>query len=103
MQPDGNLQFHRGMDEYSYDGERFLSFDDTKDIWDAPAVAAFPTKKKWDKVQVLNEYTKGYLENECVDWLNKFLNFRKEKKGTDRTYDRSETKRQQYKTVLHVW
>uniref|UniRef100_A0A8C2BZT4 MHC class I-like antigen recognition-like domain-containing protein n=1 Tax=Cyprinus carpio TaxID=7962 RepID=A0A8C2BZT4_CYPCA len=37
--------------EFSYDGENFL---------------------KWNNVPILNQYTKGYLEKECVDWLKKF-------------------------------
>ncbi|RXN25233.1 MHC class I antigen [Labeo rohita] len=34
--------------------------------------AALPSKRKWDNVPILNQYTKGYLEKECVDWLNKY-------------------------------
>ncbi|ROL45688.1 H-2 class I histocompatibility antigen, L-D alpha chain [Anabarilius grahami] len=37
--------------------------------------SALPTKRKWDKVPILNQYTKGYLEKECVDWLNKFREY----------------------------
>uniref|UniRef100_A0A3Q1IMZ9 Ig-like domain-containing protein n=1 Tax=Anabas testudineus TaxID=64144 RepID=A0A3Q1IMZ9_ANATE len=74
-QPDNTLKFKRGMDMYSYDGNDFLSFDDANAVWVAPITAAEPTKRKWDEVQVLKEYTKGYLENECMDWLNKFKNY----------------------------
>lgn len=103
MRPDGNLVFHSGMDTYSYDGRNFLSFNDAQKKWEAEDVAANPTKEKWDGVKVLSDYTKGYLENECLDWLKKFLNFRNESVGTDRTYDCSETIRQRYKPVSHVW
>ncbi|XP_077091788.1 H-2 class I histocompatibility antigen, Q10 alpha chain-like isoform X1 [Siphateles boraxobius] len=69
------VKFSKGIDEYSYDGDNFLSFDDAASQWVAPVDAALPTKKKWDGVPILNQYTKGYLEKECVDWLNKFREY----------------------------
>ncbi|KAB5565279.1 hypothetical protein PHYPO_G00239320 [Pangasianodon hypophthalmus] len=75
---DGNVTFLRGVDEYSYDGAEFLSFDEVNSRWIAPVAAAEPTKRKWDDVPILNQYTKGYLEKECVDWLNKFMDYGKE-------------------------
>ncbi|XP_047461011.1 H-2 class I histocompatibility antigen, Q10 alpha chain-like [Mugil cephalus] len=72
VQADGSLRYHRGINTYGYDGNDFLSFDDIHSVWVAPTDAAVPTKRKWDDVQVLTEYTKGYLENECMDWLEKF-------------------------------
>ncbi|KAL7868704.1 hypothetical protein SRHO_G00100880 [Serrasalmus rhombeus] len=72
---DGKLKFLRGIDEYSYDGEGFLSFDDENMRWIAPVPEALPTKRKWDDVAILNQYTKGYLEKECVDWLIKFMQY----------------------------
>ncbi|XP_032396249.1 H-2 class I histocompatibility antigen, Q10 alpha chain-like [Etheostoma spectabile] len=72
---DGKMEFVRGTDMYSYDGNDFLSFDDSNSVWVAPTDAAVQTKRKWDEVQVLKEYTKGYLENECIDWLEKFVNY----------------------------
>uniref|UniRef100_A0A3P8YQY1 Ig-like domain-containing protein n=1 Tax=Esox lucius TaxID=8010 RepID=A0A3P8YQY1_ESOLU len=74
-QNDGTLRFIKGTDQYSYDGDDFLSFDDLTSQWVAPAVQALPTKRKWDGVQILNQYTKGYLEKECVDWLSKFMSY----------------------------
>ncbi|XP_017540654.2 class I histocompatibility antigen, F10 alpha chain-like isoform X2 [Pygocentrus nattereri] len=78
---DGNLTFLRGIDEYSYDGDEFLSFDDDNMRWIAPVAEALPTKRKWDDVAILNQYTKGYLERECVDWLTKFMQYGKEALG----------------------
>uniref|UniRef100_A0A8C2L1G2 Ig-like domain-containing protein n=1 Tax=Cyprinus carpio TaxID=7962 RepID=A0A8C2L1G2_CYPCA len=69
------VKFSKGIDEYSYDGANFLSFDDKESQWVAPVAAALPTKRKWDNVTILNQYTKGYLEKECVDWLNKFREY----------------------------
>uniref|UniRef100_A0A3B5Q634 Uncharacterized LOC106700434 n=1 Tax=Xiphophorus maculatus TaxID=8083 RepID=A0A3B5Q634_XIPMA len=77
-QPDGTMQFVRGMDMYNYDGNDFLSFDDDRQVWVAPIHAAEETKRKWDEVQVLKEYTKGYLEKECMEWMSKFRDFGKE-------------------------
>ncbi|XP_036001375.1 H-2 class I histocompatibility antigen, Q10 alpha chain [Fundulus heteroclitus] len=77
-QPDGTMKFVRGMDMYNYDGNDFLSFDDNHQVWVAPAPAALETKRKWDEVTVLKEYTKGYLEKECMDWMTKFKEFGKE-------------------------
>ncbi|XP_070403744.1 H-2 class I histocompatibility antigen, L-D alpha chain isoform X4 [Nothobranchius furzeri] len=37
-----------------------------------------PCKRKWDDVQVLKEYTKGYLEKECMGWMSKFRDYGKE-------------------------
>ncbi|XP_056597152.1 zinc-alpha-2-glycoprotein-like isoform X2 [Triplophysa dalaica] len=72
------VTFSRGIDQYSYDGDDFLSFDDKVSQWVAPVDAAVATKVKWDNVPILNQYTKGYLEKECVDWLNKFREYGQE-------------------------
>ncbi|XP_030003745.1 major histocompatibility complex class I-related gene protein-like isoform X3 [Sphaeramia orbicularis] len=71
----GSLEYSHGLDMYSYDGNDFLSFDDSSSVWVAPVKAAEQTKRKWDEVQVLKDYTKGYLEKECMDWLRKFLTY----------------------------
>ncbi|XP_029587655.1 major histocompatibility complex class I-related gene protein-like [Salmo trutta] len=75
QQSDGTLKFIKGIDQYSYDGDDFLAFDDVTMQWVAPVDQALPTKRKWDGVQILNQYTKGYLEKECVDWLSKFMEY----------------------------
>ncbi|XP_038581795.1 H-2 class I histocompatibility antigen, Q10 alpha chain-like [Micropterus salmoides] len=74
-QPDGTIRFRRGIDKYAYDGNDFLSFDDVDQVWVAPIEAAVLTKRKWDGVQVLKDYTKGYLEYECMEWLKKFVDY----------------------------
>ncbi|XP_066522960.1 zinc-alpha-2-glycoprotein-like [Hoplias malabaricus] len=74
----GERKFLSGIDEYSYDGSEFLSFDDESMRWIAPVPAAEQTKRKWDDVAILNQYTKGYLEKECVDWLTKFMEYGQE-------------------------
>ncbi|XP_036436896.1 class I histocompatibility antigen, F10 alpha chain-like [Colossoma macropomum] len=74
----GHVKFLKGIDEYSYDGSEFLSFDDDNMRWIAPVPEAESTKRKWDDVAILNQYTKGYLERECVDWLTKFMEYGEE-------------------------
>lgn len=86
--PDDIMKFHRGMDMYSYDGNDFLSFDDANSVWVAPSNEALPTKRKWDDVPVLKEYTKGYLENECMDWLRKFMAYGQKQLKESCMYDR---------------
>ncbi|KAL7868706.1 hypothetical protein SRHO_G00100900 [Serrasalmus rhombeus] len=75
---DGKHKFLKGVSDYGYDGSDFLSFDNENMRWIALVPEALPTKRKWDDVAILNQYTKGYLEKECVDWLTKFLEYRKE-------------------------
>ncbi|XP_062385630.1 class I histocompatibility antigen, F10 alpha chain-like isoform X2 [Sardina pilchardus] len=69
---DGAVKFVRGVDAYSYDGNDFLSFDDASMQWVAPVTEAVPTKQKWDGVPILNQYTKGYLEKECVEKFREY-------------------------------
>uniref|UniRef100_H3CCR3 Major histocompatibility complex class I ZEA n=1 Tax=Tetraodon nigroviridis TaxID=99883 RepID=H3CCR3_TETNG len=71
-------EFLHGIDMYSYDGESFLTFDEANENWVAPNDAALQTKRKWDDLQVLKEYTKVYLKKECVTWLERFLKYQKE-------------------------
>ncbi|XP_063042186.1 class I histocompatibility antigen, F10 alpha chain-like [Engraulis encrasicolus] len=72
---DGSLQFVKGVDEYSYDGIDFLSFDDDSLQWVAPVPEAFLTKHNWEGVPFLHLHTKSYLEKECVEWLDKFRTY----------------------------
>ncbi|KAG7257476.1 hypothetical protein CRUP_024092, partial [Coryphaenoides rupestris] len=52
---------------YSYDGDDFLSFDSDHKQWVAPMSEAVETKRKWDGIQQLNDYTDGYLHKECPE------------------------------------
>ncbi|XP_053301987.1 H-2 class I histocompatibility antigen, L-D alpha chain [Pleuronectes platessa] len=69
----GEVKFLEGKDTYSYDGAAFLHFDDKDGLWVSSSNAAKDTKRKWDEVQTLKDYTKGYLEKECLSWLNQFV------------------------------
>uniref|UniRef100_A0A3B1JIV4 Ig-like domain-containing protein n=1 Tax=Astyanax mexicanus TaxID=7994 RepID=A0A3B1JIV4_ASTMX len=74
----GEVKFLRGISEFGYDGSDFLSFDIENRLWITSVPQAEPTKTKWDSVAILGQYTKGYLEKECVLLLTKFLEYRKE-------------------------
>ncbi|KAL0199108.1 hypothetical protein M9458_007648, partial [Cirrhinus mrigala] len=76
VEQDGDeVKFSKGINEYGFDGEDLMFFDIKESQWVATVDAALPTKRKWDNVPILNQYTKGYLEKECVDWLNKFREY----------------------------
>uniref|UniRef100_A0AAZ1XKG6 MHC class I-like antigen recognition-like domain-containing protein n=1 Tax=Oreochromis aureus TaxID=47969 RepID=A0AAZ1XKG6_OREAU len=55
------LQFVRGVDKYTYDGDDFMSFDYVTLRWSAETEAAKTIADKWNAVTVLTEYTIGYL------------------------------------------
>ncbi|KAL1279109.1 hypothetical protein QQF64_025782 [Cirrhinus molitorella] len=74
-QEGGEIKFSKGINEYGYDGEDILSFNIKESQWVASVKAALPTKKKWDNIPTLHQYTKDYLEKECVDWLNEFREY----------------------------
>ncbi|RXN37864.1 MHC class I antigen [Labeo rohita] len=76
VEQDGDeVKFSKGINEYGFDGEDLMFFDIKESQWVATVDAALPTKRKWDNVPILNQYTKGYLEKECVDWLKKFREY----------------------------
>ncbi|XP_073719425.1 major histocompatibility complex class I-related gene protein isoform X2 [Misgurnus anguillicaudatus] len=76
IEKEGNeTSFSKGISEYAYDGENFLSFDDKTLQWVATVREAVITKNKWENMPYVNQYTKYYLEKECVDWLKKFLEY----------------------------
>ncbi|XP_077404491.1 major histocompatibility complex class I-related protein 1-like [Vanacampus margaritifer] len=77
LHPNGSLTFDGGVDTYSYDGQDFLSFDYEGPAWVATAPAALETKRKWDAVQLLKDYTRAYLDTECISWMKKFLEYQR--------------------------
>uniref|UniRef100_A0A669ES41 Ig-like domain-containing protein n=1 Tax=Oreochromis niloticus TaxID=8128 RepID=A0A669ES41_ORENI len=67
------LRFVRGADKYAYDGDDLMSFDYVTLGWSAATEAAKPIADKWNGVTVLREYTNGYLRDECIGWLTRFV------------------------------
>ncbi|XP_060763907.1 BOLA class I histocompatibility antigen, alpha chain BL3-7-like isoform X2 [Neoarius graeffei] len=67
----------RGYDLYGYDGEDFMSLDLKTGTWTAANPQARKLLKKWDHKDEA-KYWKSYLENECIDWLKKFVSYGRE-------------------------
>ncbi|XP_070593195.1 major histocompatibility complex class I-related gene protein-like [Erythrolamprus reginae] len=62
-----------GYWQYGYDGRTFLTFDKETLTWVAPDPQAQISQRKWDALPGRNRYFKAYLEEECFDWIKKFL------------------------------
>ncbi|KAM6471981.1 LOW QUALITY PROTEIN: uncharacterized protein PHA67_003079 [Liasis olivaceus] len=74
LQGDGSKGgFFRG-----YDGRTFISFDKETLIWVAANPQAEITKRKWDSIPGFNQRRKAYLEEICIEWLEKFLSYGRE-------------------------
>nr|AAH66745.1 Mhc1uxa2 protein [Danio rerio] len=81
LEDDGST---RGYWQYGYDGEDFLSLDKSTLTWTATKPQAVITKNKWDADNADRQYTKSYLENECIEWVKKYVDYGKdtlERKG----------------------
>lgn len=68
----------RGYWQYGYDGEDFLSLDKTTLTWTAAKDQAVITKHKWDADKANQQYRKAYLENECIEWVKKYVGYGKD-------------------------
>ncbi|XP_007444998.2 major histocompatibility complex class I-related gene protein-like [Python bivittatus] len=67
-----------GFMRFGYDGRTFITFDKKTLTWVAPDSQAQITQRKWDADSGFNQGTKAYLEEECIEWLKRYLSFRKE-------------------------
>ncbi|XP_074076493.1 BOLA class I histocompatibility antigen, alpha chain BL3-7-like [Macrotis lagotis] len=70
VSPDG--RFLRGFSQSAYDGRDYLALDTQTWTWAATQPQAEITKRKWEAGSVA-ERRKAYLEEECVLWLQKYL------------------------------
>lgn len=86
LHPNGTVAFRGAVDTYSYDGLDFLSFDYKHAAWVATAPAAQETKRKWDGVALLKDYTRAYLNKECITWMERFLGYRSKHRRRAGTY-----------------
>ncbi|XP_039174919.1 H-2 class I histocompatibility antigen, Q9 alpha chain-like [Crotalus tigris] len=75
LQADGSKG---GFMQHGYDGRTFITFDKERLTWVAPVPQAQITQRKWDAIPGLNEGQKAYLEEECIEWLEKYLSYGKE-------------------------
>ncbi|XP_060125774.1 H-2 class I histocompatibility antigen, Q9 alpha chain-like isoform X3 [Zootoca vivipara] len=67
-----------GYWQYSYDGRDFIAFDKETLTWTAAEKEAQVTKRKWDPELACNQGNKHYLEETCIEWLQKYLDYGKE-------------------------
>ncbi|XP_066511225.1 class I histocompatibility antigen, F10 alpha chain-like [Hoplias malabaricus] len=62
-----------GYMQFGYDGEDFLSLDLYTLTWIAPKPQSVITKYKWDANVDFTRARKKYLENICIEWLQKYV------------------------------
>ncbi|XP_066511380.1 patr class I histocompatibility antigen, B-1 alpha chain-like [Hoplias malabaricus] len=65
-----------GYWQYGYDGDDFINLDKNTLTWTAPKPEAVITKQKWEKTGDAS-YGKSYLENTCIEWLQKYVEYGK--------------------------
>ncbi|XP_066471724.1 major histocompatibility complex class I-related gene protein-like isoform X2 [Tiliqua scincoides] len=64
-----------GEVRYGYDGRDFVTFDKDTLTWTAADAAAQLTKAKWEADPAIAQQWKAYLEEECPEWLRKYLRY----------------------------
>ncbi|XP_013913660.1 PREDICTED: major histocompatibility complex class I-related gene protein-like [Thamnophis sirtalis] len=65
----------RGFLQYGYEGRTFITFDKETLTWVAPDPQAQIARRKWDAIPGKNQGHKFYLEEECIQWLEKYLSY----------------------------
>ncbi|XP_066509227.1 uncharacterized protein [Hoplias malabaricus] len=64
----------KGYMQFGYDGEDFLSLDLNAKTWTASNPKALITKQRWENEDKVSQ-VKNYLENTCIDWLQKYVEY----------------------------
>ncbi|CAI5768680.1 H-2 class I histocompatibility antigen, Q9 alpha chain-like [Podarcis lilfordi] len=67
-----------GHYQFGYDGRDFIAFDKETRTWTAADTGAQVTKRKWDANMAWNQGQKHYLEEICIEWLQRYLEYGKE-------------------------
>ncbi|XP_067267944.1 class I histocompatibility antigen, F10 alpha chain-like [Chanodichthys erythropterus] len=60
-----------------YDGDDFLSEDLKEMRYISPVLQGFPTAQKWNNDKALIDNDKNYFSTECIEWLQKYLQYGK--------------------------
>lgn len=68
-----NGSFSRGFVQYAYDGQDYLALDTETLRWIAGNAGALNNKRKWEADPSVAKYWKGYMQEECVYWLQRYL------------------------------
>uniref|UniRef100_A0A8C1RBA3 Ig-like domain-containing protein n=1 Tax=Cyprinus carpio TaxID=7962 RepID=A0A8C1RBA3_CYPCA len=66
-----------GFHQYGYDGEDFVSLDLKEMRWISPVPQGFSTVQKWNNNGALLEKDKHYFSTECIEWLQKYVQYGK--------------------------
>ncbi|XP_048660936.1 patr class I histocompatibility antigen, A-126 alpha chain-like isoform X4 [Marmota marmota marmota] len=74
--PDGSLL--RGYEEFAYDGADYISLNEDLRSWTTWDKAAQITQRKWEDSGDAEHY-RAYLQEECLEWLRRFLEKGKDK------------------------
>ncbi|XP_070792423.1 major histocompatibility complex class I-related gene protein-like [Pituophis catenifer annectens] len=64
-----------GFMQYGYEGRTFITFDKEILTWVALDPQAQITQRKWDAIPGWNHGRKTYLEEICIEWLEKYLSY----------------------------
>ncbi|XP_045681857.1 patr class I histocompatibility antigen, A-126 alpha chain-like isoform X1 [Phyllostomus hastatus] len=64
--------FHRGYDQFAYDGADYIALNEDLSSWTAADTAAQMSRNLYEKVHEA-EVQRNYLERECVKWLCRYL------------------------------
>ncbi|KAF5916680.1 hypothetical protein HPG69_005475 [Diceros bicornis minor] len=67
-----------GFLQYAYDGQDFIIFNKDTLSWTAVDNVAHITKKAWEANRHELQYQKNWLEEECIAWLKRFLEYGKD-------------------------
>ncbi|KAH0630664.1 hypothetical protein JD844_013931, partial [Phrynosoma platyrhinos] len=67
-----------GHSQFGYDGKDFLSLDKETLTWTAADSKAQVTKRKWEADRVWTQGRATFLEEDCIEWLQKYLHYGKE-------------------------
>lgn len=68
----------RGYMQHGYDGVDFLILDKSTRTWTAAVPQAMNTKVKWDSTGAEANVQSNYLDNTCIEWLNKYVDYGKD-------------------------
>ncbi|XP_058022362.1 major histocompatibility complex class I-related gene protein-like [Ahaetulla prasina] len=61
--------------QHGYEGRTFITFDTETLTWVAPDPQAQITKRKWEALPGMTQGQKTYLEEICIEWLEKYLSY----------------------------
>uniref|UniRef100_A0A670Z6D4 Ig-like domain-containing protein n=1 Tax=Pseudonaja textilis TaxID=8673 RepID=A0A670Z6D4_PSETE len=65
-----------GFFHYGYDGRDFISFDKETLTWVAAQPKAWKFKKEWEEDPGWSERNKFFLEETCIEWLQRYLSYK---------------------------